>query len=289
MAFLQTLQLPEGSLRRLMRMESIYILGLCAALYFLYHDVLAGMVSDWANDENNSHAFLIPFISGYLAWNKKEQLATAPLGVSNWGLGLILLGLFMLCLGHFSSELFSMRLSFIVVLSGLVLFFCGKAVFALLWAPLAYLLFMVPVPAIIMDTVAFPLKLFVTTTSVEILKALGVMVLREGNIMMFPNITLEVVNACSGLRSIVSLFAMGTAMALLFEPLLRNRIILVSLSLPISVLTNIVRVVATGLLSQYYGAAAAEGFFHEFAGFAVFGVALLLFFLAWRMLRSLSS
>ncbi|GAB7078393.1 exosortase [Megalodesulfovibrio paquesii] len=263
----------------------VLALVLLAALLYLYQTVLFRMVQEWMHDENSSHGFLIPAISGYLAWIRREELARAPVRSCFWGLPVILFGLSLLCAGHFATEYFTQRASFVVVLTGMTLYFGGTAIFRLLWVPLAYLLFMIPIPAVIMDTIAFPLKLFVTKISVMLLHGLGVMVLREGNVMLFPNITLEVVNACSGLRSIVSMFAIGTAMALLLEPRLSNRIILVLLALPVSIVTNIGRVVITGLLARHIGAAAAEGFFHEFAGLAVFGMALAIYFLAWRMLR----
>jgi exosortase len=170
-----------------------------------------------------------------------------------------------------------MRSSLVLILVGAVLFLFGWEVLKVLLVPLAYLLLMIPIPAVIYDAVAFPLKLFVTRVSVLSMKALGVVVVQEGNILMFPNITLEVADACSGLRSIMSLLALGVAYAFVLHPKIRDRVILVLSTLPIAIATNCLRVVATGVLAQHFGAAAAEGFFHEFAGLFVFAGAVAMF------------
>jgi exosortase len=121
--------------------------------------------------------------------------------------------------------------------------------------------------------------------SVDVLKAMGVIVMREGNIIMFPNITLEVVDACSGLRSLTSLLALGTAYALLFVRSPWQRLALVAATIPIAVISNTLRVTGTGLLACYFGAAAAEGFFHEFTGVVIFLLALVMLFGFHRLLR----
>jgi len=157
-----------------------------------------------------------------------------------------------------------------------VFFFFGKRVWQLSALSLLFLFFMVPLPYIIYDAVSFPLKLFVTKTSVGALKLMGLPVLREGNIIMFPELTLEVADACSGLRSLVSLLALGVAAAFVVELKGWQRVLVVISAVPIAIFTNWVRVVVTGVLSNRYGAEAASGFFHEFAGFTVFIVALAL-------------
>jgi exosortase len=142
--------------------------------------------------------------------------------------------------------------------------------------PIAYLLFMVPIPSIIYDSIAFPLKLFVTKVSVGALKAIGVVVMREGNIIMFPATTLEVADACSGIRSLISLFAMAVAYACFMNTNNTRRWLIIASAVPIAIFTNALRVFVTGILAQYWGEKAAEGFFHEFAGVAVFGVAMVM-------------
>jgi len=169
-----------------------------------------------------------------------------------------------------------MRISLVVLLCGMTLFWFGTRVFALLALPLLYLVLMVPIPYIVYDAAAFPLKLFVTHVSVAVLKLLGVVVWNEGNIIMFTNTVLEVADACSGLRSIMSLLALAVAFAFLTQKSHVKKAIIIASAVPIAVLTNAMRVIVTGLLAQHWGAQVAEGFFHDFAGFAVFAVAMAL-------------
>ena len=243
----------------------------------LYWPVIVPMVKQWASDDNYSHGFLVPIISLYLAYMRKNELQSANIHPCNAGLALVLFGLMMLLLGWVATELLTMRSSLVVVLSGSILYLWGWEIFKILLAPLCYLFLMVPIPAVLYDAAAFPLKLFVTNVSVLSMKALGIVVWQEGNILMFPNITLEVADACSGLRSIMSLLALGAAYAFVLHTLIRDRIILIVSTLPIAILTNCLRVVATGVLAQYFGSAAAEGFFHEFAGLFVFAAAVVMF------------
>ena len=246
-------------------------------LALVYHSIVLAMISEWYGDDNYSHGFLVPFIAGYLVFMRKSELLGAEVSPSIAGLGLTGFGFIMLGLGWLGTEYFTMRSSLVIILAGSVLYLLGWNVFKILVAPLCYLLLMVPIPYIIYDAAAFPLKLLVTKVSVLSMKALGVVVWQEGNILMFPNITLEVADACSGLRSIMSLLALGAAYAFMLHSSTRDRVILILSTLPIAVFTNCLRVIATGILAQYYGSAAAEGFFHEFAGLFVFGAAVVMF------------
>jgi exosortase len=208
---------------------------------------------------------------------RKEELLSAVIKPSNAGLTIIVMGLGILILGWLATEYFTMRSSFVIIIGGSVLYLLGWEVFKILLTPLCYLLLMVPIPYIIYDAAAFPLKLLVTKVSVLSMKALGIVVLQEGNILQFPYLTLEVADACSGLRSIMSLLALGAAYAFLLHPKTKDRVILILSTLPIAIFTNCLRVIATGILAQYFGSAAAEGFFHEFAGLFVFGAAVVMF------------
>lgn len=260
-----------------LRVYRFDILIFVMLLGVLYQGIVPKMVMDWASDDNYSHGFLVPFIAGYLAYMRKDELLAVEIRPSNAGLAVIFFGLLMLLFGWIATEYFTMRSSMVVLIAGSVLYLMGWQVFLMLLAPLVYLLLMVPIPYIIYDTAAFPLKLFVTKISVLSMKAIGIVVLQEGNILMFPNITLEVADACSGLRSIMSLLALGAAYAFVLHTKTRDRAILIFSTLPIAILTNCLRVIATGILAQYFGSAAAEGFFHEFAGLFVFAGAVFMF------------
>ncbi|MGE4441539.1 MAG: exosortase A [Desulfomicrobium sp.] len=260
-----------------LRKHSFELLVFVLLLGAVYHSIVYEMILDWKKDDNYSHGFLVPFIAGYLAYMRKDDLVAAVVRPCNAGLAVIAMGLGVLFLGWLGTEYFTMRSSLVIIMAGSVLYLLGWEVFKILLAPLCYLLLMVPIPYIIYDAAAFPLKLLVTKVSVLSMKALGIVVWQEGNILMFPNITLEVADACSGLRSIMSLLALGAAYAFVLHTKTRDRVILILSTLPIAVFTNCLRVIATGILAQYFGSAAAEGFFHEFAGLFVFGAAVVMF------------
>lgn len=242
----------------------------------VYWSVLPDMVQQWYEDANYSHGFVVPLIAGYFAYERRKELAEV-LAEPWWpGLLLVAAGLLQLVVGWLGSEFFTMRSSIVVTLCGMTLFLLGKRLFRLMLLPLAYLLFMVPLPYIIYDMIAFPLKLFVTRVSIASLKLMGVVVLREGNIIMLPFTTLEVADACSGIRSLISLLALSVAYAFFLKIGALRRGLLILSAIPIAISANALRVIGTGLLAQYWGAKAAEGFFHEFAGLAVFVVAIAL-------------
>lgn len=253
-----------------------YLISLLLFISALYARIVPDMVMDWYNDENYSHGFLVPLIAGYFIYTRWGELGNTRLAPRKAGLLIILFALFQLLVGWLGTEYFTMRSSLIVILTGLVLTFWGTAVLRILSLPLAYLFFMVPIPYIIYDSVAFPLKIFVTKVSVWTLKIAGVVVMSEGNIIMFPATTLEVADACSGIRSLLSLLALAVAYAFFIRIASWKRCLLICSAVPIAVFTNATRVIATGFLAQYWGEKAAQGFFHEFAGMAVFGLAMIM-------------
>jgi exosortase len=253
----------------------IQLLLILPFLAMMYHKIFPYMVSQWYDDPNYSHGFIVPIISGYFLYERREELLKAEVAPANTGMLVIIFGLLQYCIGYLAFEHYTMRSSLIVILAGMILFF-GVAVFRIMLLPVLYLFFMVPLPYIVYDTVAFPLKQLVAKYSVEALQHMGVVIIREGNVLLLPETTLEVADACSGIRSLVSLLALATAFAVFTLKSTVKRVIMVIMAIPIAIFTNGLRVVGTGILAQYWGAKAAEGFFHEFAGLAVFGVALLM-------------
>ncbi|MBI1865868.1 MAG: exosortase, partial [Nitrospirae bacterium] len=187
-------------------------------------------------------------------------------------------GLGMFFLGDLAAEYFTMRFSFLVVLAGIVLVLAGWAVLRLVVFPLGYLIFMIPLPYTLYDSIAFPLKLFAAKAATAVLQIIWIPIHREGNILILENQTLEVADACSGIRSLVSLLALGVAMAAMFQRTTPRRIALVAAAVPIALFVNVIRIVVTGLLTHYVGPEAALGFFHEFEGMVVFAVALVMLF-----------
>lgn len=251
----------------------------------LYHSIVASMVTQWYNDSDYSHGFLVPLIAGYFLYQRLDTLKKTKISPVNIGLGIILFGILVLIFGYLSTEYYSMRSSMMIILAGIVLYFFGKEVFKILLLPIIYLLFMVPLPEIIYNAFAFPLKLFVAKYSVLFLETMGILVLREGNIIMFPNVTLEVADACSGLRSLMSLLTLSVAFSFFIKISNTKKIIIILSAIPIAIFTNALRVIVTGILAQYWGAEVAEGFFHEFAGLLVFGFAVILLLLTGIVLK----
>jgi exosortase len=200
-------------------------------------------------------------------------MAVAPRG-SRLGLVVLVGGIGILFLGSIGSENFLMRSSLIVVLAGLVLFHLGARVLRIVFFPLAFLFFMVPLPGVVFYAVTFPLQRLAAEQAAWTLDLLGVPVLLDGNVIHLSQITLGVTEACSGIRSLISLLASAVAWAYLTLPLGFIALAFVLLAIPITIFANAARVVATGLIGQWFGVEYASGFFHEFAGLAVYSLAL---------------
>lgn len=256
-------------------------------LIAIYAPIYPRMFGDWSADPNYSHGFLVPLISGWFVWKSWPELKNAPVRHSSLGFILIIFGMLLLFAGLSVNELYTSRTSSIFILAGIVQVIFGTRVLMILGLPIAFLFFMVPLPYTIYDAVALPLRHLVSVLATEGLKLFGFPVLREGNVIILPNISLEVVEACSGMRSLFSLMALGTAYAFIFLKGTWRRVVLILATIPIAVITNVIRVFATGVLARYFGSAAAEGFFHDFAGFVVFAVAMALTALTGLLLGKL--
>lgn len=262
-----------------------YLLALAITCAVLYVRIVPDMVRQWYSDDNYSHGFLVPFIAAWFIYERRETLLKTVAEPWNPGWAVLLLGLCQLLAGHVMTEYFTMRSSLVTVLCGIVLLVFGRAVFRVLLFPLAYLLFMVPIPYIVYNAVAFPLKMFVTRMAVGVMHFIGIVVVNEGNVIMFPSVTLEVVDACSGIRSLLSLLVIGVAYASFFKISILRRTAIILATIPIAVLVNGLRVIITGVLAQYFGTRFAEGFYHEFTGMAVFVVSMLLLFAVGALLK----
>lgn len=260
---------PSGGGRHRLRV-GLVALVLVVLLAILYWGILRNLVWQWWDDENYSHGFLVPLFSGLLIWQRRGQLAElAPDG--SWvGLPVLLAGVGALIAGEVGAENFLARTSLIVILAGLVLFHLGTATFRLLAFPLLFLFFMVPLPASIFYAVASPLQSFAARNAASLLDLLGVPVLLDGNVLHLSQISLGVAEACSGIRSLISLLAVAVAWAALTVPGIWGKCILVAATIPITVGANAGRVVVTGLIGQWFGTEYARGFFHSFSGWVIF-------------------
>lgn len=245
-------------------------LTLLALLVALYWKVLPPLVTQWWDDPNYSHGFLVPLFGLYLVWRRRAVLAALPQSGNLLGIVFVLLGIGFLYLGDLGADNFLMRSSLIVVLAGLVLFHLGLPILRAVLFPLAFLIFMVPLPGVIFYAITFPLQQLAAQQAAWTLETLGVPVLLDGNIIHLAQLSLGVTEACSGIRSLISLAAGAVAWAYLFLPRGWAMILFVASTLPITIVANAARVVLTGLIGQYVGIEYASGFFHEFAGLAIY-------------------
>jgi exosortase len=256
---------------------SWYAVALVTALVgWLYGPILYHLVRQWWNDPNFSHGFFVPLFSGWVLWQTRGRLKRIPPEPSAWGLPVIVGALLVLVLGIFGAELFLSRVSLILLSIGLVIFFFGWAMLRAVMFPLLFLILMIPIPAIVFSQITFPLQILASKLAGGTLPFCGVPVLREGNVINLPAMPLEVAEACSGIRSLMSLATLAIIYAYLLEKRTGVRILLAAASLPIAVAANALRIVGTGLIVQYWDPDKAEGFFHAFSGLLIFLVSLLM-------------
>lgn len=258
-----------------------------AAAVIVYGPVLSSLVRQWASDENYSHGFIVIPFAVYFAWRDRRRLAALPVRPAAAGLLLAIGALVLLVAGQLGAELFLTRVSLIGVTAGTILFLYGRAHLRALAFSLGLLFLMVPLPAVVFNQIAFPLQLLASRVGESVLSAAGIPVLREGNVLILPTTTLEVAQACSGIRSLVSLLTLAVLLGKLSEPRRWARVALAVLAVPIAIAANAARVAGTGLAADWIGPRAADGFFHEFSGWVVFVMAFSLLALAQRGLRGI--
>ena len=234
---------------------------------------------------NDSHGLLVPFISLYFAWQKKEELRRVAISTSIWGAVIVISSLLIYIVAFAGDVAFIARLMLVVSLIGLVLFNYGKKVFKIIAFPLFFLFFMIPIPVSLIQIISLPLQLFATTISAKIINAFSIPVSQEGNMLYFVQTQLEVAQACSGLHSIVALIMLSVIFVHLSSKGLIPKIILLASAIPLALLANIIRVSGTGILAHYYGSNVARGFLHEFSGLAVFAFGFLTLALEYLLLN----
>jgi exosortase len=254
---------------------------ICLLVAAAYHQVLGKLVLDWQN-QDNSHGFLVPLFAAFLVWEKRKTLRDTKIAPVWSGIAVIALGLGVLILGVYGSELFLSRVSLLILLAGLVLSFGGWQFLRELRFALLILLLAIPLPAIIFNQITFPLQILASKLASALLPLFGVPVLRDGNIIRLPVMDLEVAEACSGIRSLMSLFTLAVFYGYFMENSRWRRVVVVLASIPIAIAANAVRILGAGLCVQYWDPEMAQGFLHEFSGWVVFLVSLLCLYLVHR-------
>ena len=251
----------------------------------VYLPVLTSLVRQWASDENASHGFLVVPFAFFFIWRDRRALAALAPCPQAAGLAIVAASMLLFVAGRLAAELFLTRISLAGVLAGGILFLWGPAHLRRLAFPLVLLLLAIPLPSLLLNQVAFPLQLLASRAGEAVVSAAGVPILREGNILILPDTKLEVVEACSGIRSLAALLTLALIAGKLTEPRRWARAALVALTIPVAIGANAFRVAGTGLAAAWIGPRAAEGFFHLFSGWLVFVAAFWVLMLCARLLR----
>jgi exosortase len=296
-------------------------LTIAVALAFVYFTVLLKLGADWWNDENYSHGLLIPFVIGYILWMERRHFSNAKTRpATSWGAVGVGFSLLALWAGVAGAELFVQRVSLVLMVASVVIYFWGFRLLRLIAVPLSLLILSIPIPQIIFNRIAFPLQLFASRCAVAAMSFFSIPVLRQGNIIELMPLgasepkKLAVVEACSGIRSLMTLVTLAVVYAYFTKPkdgpgepqakvcdtngklkfsghFLKSftfwrSLILVVAAVPIAILTNALRVSGTGVLAHYYGTRVADGFFHTFSGWVIYiAAAVLLFATGWVLDR----
>jgi exosortase len=248
-----------------------------------YAPVLKALVHQWNYDPDMGHGFFVPLIAGFIIWQRREDLAATKPEPNWWGLVVVAWGGLQLMLATLGAELFTARLSFIVTLIGMVWTLGGTVMLKKLAFPLFLLFFMLPIPAVIYSAATFKLQILASQLADGALTVLSIPVLREGNVLELANQKLSVVDACSGIRSLLSLTFLSLVYGYFFERRTWVRVVLFCSTIPIAIIANASRVTITGIMTQVKADLAA-GFFHEAEGWVIFMVALVILIVWHRVL-----
>lgn len=258
------------------------ILALVAVVYI---PVLYDLVIDWYIDENYSHGFLILPLAIWLIWRKRRDLAQTPIDKNNLGLLFIIGSLLLLIAGTAGAEYFTVRTSFVFLLFSLSLYFFGWPFTRQIWFAFFIMLFMIPIPYVIYYAITFPMQLFASKVSTVFLQAIGLPLVRQGNILHIPGYSMEVAEACSGIRSLFSLLALGALFAYFTQPNKIKAVILFLSTIPIAIAGNVFRISLTALCAHTISVKFAEGILHEISGLIVFVFSLVLLFIFGAILK----
>jgi exosortase len=256
-----------------------------ALLIACYFPILRALAVQWNNDADMGHGFFVPIVAAFIVWQRREEILAIQPEPNWWGLALVVWGGLQLWLGALAAELFVTRTSFVVTLIGAVWLLGGNRILRKLAFPLFLCFFMIPIPAVIYNSITFPLQLLASRLAEHALSLFAVPVLREGNVLMLPNQDLSVVEACSGIRSLLSLTFLSLVYGYFFEKRVWLRVVLFLSTVPIAIVANASRVTLTGVMTQIKPEL-AEGVFHTASGWVIFMVALtIMICLHWAIVR----
>lgn len=266
--------------------KTILALVVLAAIAVSWNNI-AKLVEDWETLPAYTHGFLVPIISIFLVYLERKKLEGLTDRPSGWGIVLGVLGVALLLTGTWSGLYYLQQVSILFLVSGIVAGYWGLETLGTIRFAILYLLFMIPLPYIVFNSIAFPLQMVAARGASHILNWINIPVFREGNIINLPHLSLGVVKACSGIQSLISLLAISVLLTRL-APLKGVAAFLFNLSvIPIAVFANMLRIAVTGILGYSVNVRFAEGFFHMFSGWIIFVVAFLILVAEIKTIRKL--
>jgi len=273
-------------MRELVRKKSLEIFAGITVL-LAYAPIILWMWDRWfARDSYYSHGVLVPFVTAYLIWQKKDALSRLTPTRSSWGIALIASGILLYILSSIFRVYFTSGFSLLLVLFGLVLHFYGPVITREIAFPLGFLFFMFPLPLVLVVGLSFKMKLFAATIAANVLKGMGIYAQQEGSIIIMRTAYVIVDDVCSGLRSLISLMALGSIFAYWLKGHIIKRVFVFFMTVPIAVVTNVFRIVVICLVAEIWGPQYTVGLVHTLAGLSVFALAFLLLFILVKLLES---
>ncbi len=274
---------PTGSASTKTPFSWTAIAWVSALLFICYAPVLKGLVAQWYNDPDMGHGFFVPAIAGYIAWQLKDRIADKAPVPNWWGLVIMIWAGFQLYIATLGAELFLARTSIVFSIIGAVLLLGGTEYIKTFGFPLFLLFFMVPIPAIIYNQITFPLQLLASRVAETAITNIGIPVIREGNVLELAEQKLNVVEACSGIRSLLTLTFLSLVYGYFAETRIWIRVVLFLSTIPIAIIANAGRVTLTGIIADFKPEL-AEGLFHEAQGWVIFMVAFAILALLHQVL-----
>jgi exosortase len=280
------LRTPATSARVSLKLQCVF---LTPFILILYAGTLRTLAVDLWENPDYAYGLLVPIIVGFVVSQQLPGYQAVPIAPSRAGLPIILFALTVFFAGTLGVDDFSARFSLCILLTGIVVYLFGWKMLRAISFPLSYLVLMIPLPMIIHNQITFPMQLLASRIAEGLIGLSGVPVFREGNLLRVPFYTAEVAQACSGIRSLLSLLALGVAYSYFAEERIWMRITLIVLMIPIAIFTNAVRIMTACLLGYKVGPEWAEGFVHALSGWLIFVVALIILFAVHYLLSRVVS
>jgi exosortase len=276
---LKFLNIPKDALPKIIIAKVLFLIT--------YFPTLVWMWERWfARDSYYSHGILVPFVTGYLIWQKKDELTKISWKESAWGIRLIIFGIILHIFSAAFRIYFSSGFSMLIVFIGMMLYFVGEEYLKKIIFPISFLVFMIPIPEVAIVNISFKLKLFAAEIATIILNNMRIPALREGSVIKMRHAQVVVDDVCSGLRSLISLTALGSIFAYWMKGAMWRKVLLFLSTIPIAVITNVVRVIFLSAISEIWGPQYASGTVHDITGFMVFALAFILLYAVGKLLES---